>query len=905
MAIPAGTKLGTYEVTSHIGSGGMGDVYQAHDTKLGRDVAIKVLPEKFARDFERLARFQREAKLLAALNHPNIATIHGLEQSGDTHYLVMELVSGDTLRDRILLDGALPIEEALTIARQIAEALEAAHNSEKAIVHRDLKPANIKVTPEGRVKVLDFGLAKAFTAEPSAEDVGNSPTLSMNATAQGVIMGTAAYMSPEQAKGKPVNKATDIFAFGSVLYEMLTGKQAFTGGDVGDILASVVKTDPDWTQFPADTPPNIRTLLRRCLRKDRNQRLQDAATLRIEIEDALSGALPVNADLPIGAVAPQAISPARRLVIPAMAAALLLALATLAFTYFRGGPPPAAPEMRTEIVTPGATDSTSIALSPDGRQIVFAANSDGALRLWLRRLDTTQPRLLPDTEGASYPFWSPDSRSIAFFAGAKLKTLDTAGGAPQTLADAGNGRGGTWNRDGIILFAPSTSGPIFRIAATGGNPVAVTRVNSLPGSHRFPQFLPDGRSFLFYATSAVPENSGIFLAALDSGEPKRLMGADAAGAYLPVGDRTGWLLFPDEGNLRAQRLDLGRRELVGSPVATADSVSIDITLRSTAVSVSAAGLVAYRSGGIANRQLIWYDRSGKMLGSLGEPDRSGLNGPRLSPDGRRVAVSRNVQANSDLWLMDGTRTTRFTFDPGADRWPVWSPDGSRVAFVSGRAGHTDIYVKPANGSGSEEPLVESADSKIPSDWSPDGRFLAFMVTDPKSLFDLWVLPMGGASSANSKEKAKSLPLIKTPFNDATLIFSPDGRWIAYDSDESGRWEVYIRPFNGTSPQSPGAGQWQVSTSGGEWQHWRADGKELYYISLDGKMMAVPITVNGASIEPGKPEVLFQTMVYGIGDPNSGPQWDLSRDGRFLINTVLDEGIAPITLIQNWNPEVKK
>jgi eukaryotic-like serine/threonine-protein kinase len=916
MPLAAGTKLGSYQVTAQIGAGGMGEVYQAHDTKLGRDVAIKVLPEAFARDPERLSRFQREAKLLASLNHSNIATIHGLEESNGTHYLVMELVSGENLAERVKRDGAVPIEESLTIAKQIAEALEAAH--EKGVIHRDLKPANVKVTPEGKVKVLDFGLAKAFAGDGANEDPSNSPTLSMAATMQGVILGTAAYMSPEQAKGKAVDKRTDIFAFGAVLYELLTGKQAFHGEDVGDILAAVVMKEPAFDSLPRNTPTSIRVLLQRCLRKDKRQRLSDATDVRIEIEDAIA----TPKDSGGTQAAPAKRSWRDRLAWPALAGVLLLALAAVSFLYFREAPA-VAPEMRTEIVTPSTTEPVSFALSPDGRQIVFVASGDGASRLWLRRLDATSAQPLAGTEGASYPFWSPDSRSVGFFADDKLKRIGIGGGLPQTLTDAVS-RGGTWGLDGTILFTRTGTGPLFRIPTSGGGPVAVTKLDK-QSSHRFPQFLPGGRQFLFYAQGPA-ETAGIYLGSLDSPETKRLTAADTAGVYFSeqyastarTRSPDGWLLFIRAGTLLAQRLNLERGELKGDPATVADPVTSDTSFDVGAFSVSAAGLVAYRTGGAGQHQLVWFDSSGKTLGTMGAPDANSLNAPSLSPDGRRAAVSRTVQGNSDIWLLDATRATRFTFDPSRDQYPIWSPDGSRIVFDSNRKGHRDLYVKSSNGAGGEELLLESAQDKNATDWSRDGRFLLYTSTDPQTGYDLWVLPMEG--------ERKPFVFLKTSFDERRGKFSPDGRWVAYMSNESGRYEVYVRPFfqgglsakteggpapvSGTAPgASSGAGvggQWQVSASGGINPRWRADGKELYYIAPDGKLMAAPIAANSATIAPGTPVALFQPRIFGGGtDPSVGTEYDVSGDGRFLIDTVLEDAASPITLLQNWTAGLKK
>ena len=884
MALAAGTKFGPYEITGAIGAGGMGEVYEARDTKLGRNVAIKVLPTAFANDPERLARFQREAKMLAALNHPNIATIHGLEQSDGTQFLVMELVPGETLADRVKA-GAVPLEEALKIAVQIAEALEAAH--EKNIIHRDLKPANVKVTPEGKVKVLDFGLAKAFEGNSASNEMNNSPTLSHAATMQGVILGTAAYMSPEQARGKSVDKRTDIWAFGCALYEMLSGRQAFHGEDVTDILAAVVKTEPDWSKLPAEMPASVSILLRRCLRKDRRQRLADASGVRIEIEDAL--ATPQVANL----ATPAPIKRGRRdrlpWVVAVTALAGMLALSIPAIVHLREVPPAVAPEMRTEIVTPPTSDPVSFALSPDGQQIVFVASGDGPSRLWLRRLDTIATKPLAGTEGATYPFWSPDSRSVGFFAGGNLKRVDIGGGSPQTLT-ASLGRGGTWSPDAIILFASTAASPLSRISASGGESVAVTKLDK-QSSHRFPQFLPDGRQFLFYA-QATPEPSGVYLGSLDSPKTKFLGASETAGAYAP----NGWVLFIRAGTLLAQRLDLGRKELIGDPVTLADEVSYNANIFAGAFSVSASGLVAYRSGSFSQHQLVWFDRTGKMLGAVGVPD-SSLSSPHLSPDGRRVAAYRTVQGNTDIWLLDGTRSTRFTFDSSRHLFPLWSPDGKYIVFDSNRKGHRDLYIKASNGAGSEELLLESAQDKTAYDWSRDGRYLLYSSLDPQTSRDIWVLPMQG--------DRRPFVFVNTRFDERAAQFSPDGHWVAYISNESGRFEVYVRPFGRTSSEVAG-GQWQVSTSGGLAPRWRSDGKELYYIAPDDKLMVAQVRTSGATFEPGTPVALFQTQIYGGGnDPGTGIQYDVSGDGRFLIDTVKEDASSSIMLLQNWTASLKK
>ena len=848
MTLAPGTRLGPYEILSALGAGGMGEVYRATDTSLKRQVAIKVMPAAVAADVERLARFQREAEVLAALNHPNIGHIHGLEKSGGTIALVMELVEGPTLADRIG-KGPIPLDETLPIARQIAEALEAAH--EQGIVHRDLKPENIKVRPDGTVKVLDFGLAKAVEPAGSRPDVSQSPTITTPAmTAAGMILGTAAYMSPEQAKGGAVDKRTDLWAFGCVLYEMLTGQRAFAGEDVSDTLAAVLRGDPDWTALPANAPPPIRRLLRRCLEKDRSQRLADAADARLEVHDALTAPA---MDALAGAAAVTASTRSARRAWLACAAAVLVAagLALPTVRYLREASVVAPLETRVDIVTPTTSDPASFALSPDGRQLVFVAAADGTPRLWLRSLEAATAQPLAATDGASSPFWSPDSRSVGFFAGGQLQRLDLGGGAPRILAAAPAGRGGTWNADGVLLFAPTSRGPLFRVAASGGAATAVTRLERQPGSHSWPVFLPDGRHFLFHA-SGRPGTPGIYLGALDAGAPTRLTETDTAGVYLPG----GWLLWVRAGTLVAQKLELGSPVLTGDAVTVADGVAV--ASNRIAVTVSATGLVAYRVATVSRRQLTWRERTGAVLGRLGQED-SSLQNPSVARDGRRVAASRSVQGTVNLWLLDGPRMGRFTFGVGVDRYPVWSPDGHRIVFGSTRAGIANLYVKDVNSESPEALLVESAQFKVPNDWSLDGQFLLYTSTDPQTGRDLWVRPMVGDTTPWA--------VLKTQFSETHGRFSPDGRWVAYQSDESGRPEIYVLPFRPASGQSlSGAetesaanatnGRLPVSTAGGTFPSWRPDGQALYYLSPSGEILAATITVRGLRWSRGAGVALF-------------------------------------------------
>jgi len=892
MAISIGTQLGSHEITASLGKGGMGEVYRARDLKLKREVAIKMLPKEFAWDSDRVSRFQREAELLASLNHPNIAGIYDVQQSGDSRFLVLELVEGETLADRIAR-GPIALAEALLIARQIAEALEAAH--ERGIIHRDLKPANIKVTADDKVKVLDFGLAKTYEQAPANSTLTNSPTLNASATAAGLILGTAAYMSPEQAVGKPVDKRSDLWSFGVVLQEMLTGRQLFQGETVSHLLASVLKDAPDWSSLPPDTPESIRRLLRRCLEKDRKKRIADAADVRLEIEDA---ALTAPASRTEAAVLPAAPASRSRLnwILAAAALVVIAALAIPALRHLREKPPS---ETRLDIVTPATDNPESFALSPDGRYIVFVASPDGGTggsRLWLRSLSATGAQPLAGTDGAVFPFWSPDSQSIGFFAEGSLKRLDVGSNSPKTLAPAQTGSGGTWNIDGVILYAPTLTGPIMRVSAAGGTATAATSFAKQHSGHLEPWFLPDGKRFLFYVRGA-PEVSGIYLGALDGSAPTRITAADSAGVYHP----SGWLVRRrSEGTLIAERLDITQAKLTGESLTLADGV-VDNGRNRSGISVTSTGLVAYRVGEAIRRQLVWTDRSGKVQETLGQPDGSILN-PSVAPTGHRVVVSRTVQGNIDIWLLDGSRISRVTTDAATDMFPIWSYDGKQIVFRSIRSGAGELYSTSPSGGGTDQRIVASDQLLTANSWSADGRFMLYMTNDPKTGMDLMVMPMFG--------DRKPFVFLKTPFREVYGAFSPDSRWVAYQSNVSGRPEIYIRPFvppNAVAPAGTSEGeQLQVSSAGGISPLWRADGKELYYLSPAGAMMAVSINLKGSTIDLGAPVQLFPTQISGSGvDTQQGRQYGVASDGMFVINTELHGVVGPITLIQNWDFQSKK
>jgi len=854
MPLSNGDRLGPYEILAPIGAGGMGEVYRAKDTKLDREVAIKVLPAALASDPERLARFEREAKVLASLSHPNIAQIYGIEESSAGRALVMELVPGETLK------GPLPVETALNYAAQIADALQAAHD--KGIVHRDLKPANIMITPAGVAKVLDFGLAAVAQAKTAA-DPNNSPTLTMAATQAGMIMGTAAYMSPEQASGKPVDRRADVWSFGVVLWEMLTGKKLFEGETISHVLAAVLTKEPNLPQAPFKT----RRLLKSCLEKDAKQRLQAIGDWRLLVEDP-----------------PMQTAPAARSRLAWAVTAATAVIASGALLYVSRASQTRAPETRVDIVTPATTEPSSFALSPDGRRIAFVASGDGPSRLWVRNLDSTSAQPLPGTEGARNPFWSPDSRSLGFFADFKLKRADLAGAQPQSLADIPFAFAlGTWNQRGIILFSYGGGKTLFRISASGGKPMPVLKLAKGQYDHLAPRFLPGGQRFLYLVNGADPS---IWLGSLDGGEPRRInaiaLGTDSAPEYLAP----GWLFRVRQGVLEAQHFDTVRSHFVGDPVTLESRVGVDLGTQSGSFSVSAAGIVAWRSGDVGRRQLIWFNRAGQNVGVFGARDESTLFNPELSPDAKRVGVTRGSVGSSDIWMQEGVRNSRFTFDPADDRYVIWSHDGARVVFASNRKGVYDLYEKPADGSRNEQMLLQSADSKRPNSWSPDGRFILYGSGENNG--DLMVLPL--------TDDRKPFPFVSTPFNEQQGVFSPDGKWVAYQSDQSGRSEIYVRPFPG-----PG-GESQVSTGGGVSPRWRPDGKELYYIAPDFKLMAVAVVVQGASFSPGTPAALFQTH---ITQATNRQQYDVARDGRFLINTTLaDTSSEPIHLLLNWKPPSK-
>jgi Tol biopolymer transport system component/tRNA A-37 threonylcarbamoyl transferase component Bud32 len=915
MPLASGTHVGPYEVVDLLGQGGMGEVYRARDRKLNRDVALKLLPGLFAHDPERLARFRREAQVLAALSHPNIATIHGLEEAESVHALVLELVEGPTLGELISAGGAgskgagarptarggLPLAEALPIARQIVDALEEAH--EHGIVHRDLKPANVKIRPDGTVKVLDFGLAKlgadGKTSGADEKDLDNSPTLTVAATQLGIVLGTAAYMSPEQARGKPVDKRTDIWSFGCLLYEMLTGRRAFEGSEVTDVLARIIERDPDFAVLPAATPPAIRRLLRRSLEKDRKRRLPDMAVARLEIEEALAAPSAETGPAP---------APARPRGIAALAvgaALLAVALAVTAALYFtRVAPQPLT--TRLDVVTPPTGDPFSFAISPDGRRLVFVANVEGESRLLVRSLSdaTTQP--LADTGGAIYPFWSPDGQFIGFFADSKLKQVEFPGGTVRVLADAPSARGGSWSRDGVIVFAPRFNAALMRVDAAGGTPAPLAPLESGQSSQRWPQFLPDGRRYLYFSIAEQhPERAGVFMGSLDGGQPSRVLEADSQAVFAAP----GYLLRVSQGVLLAHEFDVARGVVSDKSVAVAASVGVDATTFRAAVSASESDVLVHRSGAGVRRQLVWADRAGRIQSVAGgSADAWNASGPALAPDGTRVVSTRVLQQNGDIWLLDLRLGigSRLTSHPALENFGTWSPDGRQVVFSSTRSGRLDLFIRPADGSADEQPLFVSDSDKASQDWSSDGRFLLYSTQDAKTRADLWALPIKTpvrtGQSPVTIELGKPFTVAQTEFEESQGQFSPDTRWVAYTSNETGRSEVYVRAFPDV------AGKQQISRGGGVYPRWARDGRELFYVTPNNRLMAVPIsqTPDGRTPVAGAAVELFRTQLATPGSntsllgSTSRSEYAVARDGRFLMNVVVEEGAAsPISVVLDW------
>ncbi len=888
-------RIREYEVLSLIGAGGMGEVYRAKDARLDREVALKVLPKAFAEDPERVSRFEREARLLAALNHPHIAAIYGREESEGRHVLVLELVEGQTLGERIVR-GPIPIAEALPLFRQLAAGLEAAH--EKGIIHRDLKPANVRITPDAQVKILDFGLAKSFPGKAPAGSELETVSASDSETGEGRVLGTVSYMSPEQARGLAVDKRTDVWAFGCVLYEALTGRRAFRGDTSSDTVARILEHEPDWDALPDDTPPFIRLLLHRCLQKDVKERLHDIADARIEIRDASSDSYRAMSTAEVLAAPPRR-GVLKRLV-PWAVAGLLAAAAAVAFWGPRQTGTPAGPTSRfVTTLPPGQTIpnrgswGSTVALTADGSQLVYLAEEDGTRRLYRRSLDSFEAEPIPGTEGALSPFLSPDGNWVGFYAGQEVKKVSLRGGALSTICtvDKTTFRGGSWGPRDTIAYSQCTYG-LRVVPVAGGTPEVLTSVSDIQyeGNHAFPQFLPGGEAVL-YTVDNSPVDARIAVHHLVTGEQKTLIDPGSHGRYVP----TGHIVYGWEGELLAVPFDLAKLEVTGLPVRVLDGVLMEGTPRATHFSISDNGSLAYVPGGMVRDQstLAWVDRTGKVEALPFPPS---LWGPRVSPDGTQILVTRSDPrgAGSCVWAYELERGVerRITDETGAEYWPIWSPDGRRVVFNSRREGRTVMASKPVDGSDPENTLVERAETwPSPYSWATDGS-LAYQESERLfGKFDIWVLPPDGPPHV----------FLQTTSNEFHPAISPDGRWMAYVSDESGRMEVNVRPYPGLGAVT------QVSIDGGSEPIWSPDGREIYYRRQGGdQVIAVSFDPGGPSPRLGKPRLLFEgRYAPGFG---YGRRYDLAPDGKRFLMVQLGEPPAPHTqynVVLNWFEELKR
>ena len=886
MSLTAGARLGPYEIVSPIGAGGMGEVYKARDTRLERTVAIKVLASHLSASPEVRQRFEREARTISQLSHPHICALHDVGREGDVEYLVMEYLEGETLAER-LLKGPLPLEQTLRYGMQIADALDKAHR--QGIVHRDLKPGNVMLTKSG-VKLLDFGLAKAVAPASQQSSLTALPTQHA-LTQEGTILGTFQYMAPEQLEGKEADARTDIFAFGCVLYEMATGKKAFSGATQASLISSILRDEPPpISQVQPMSPPALDRVVKRCLAKDPEERWQSAADLRNELTWIARG------DSEFGALRPAA---RRREKLAFLIAALAVAGLILDLTFSR--------RIRTEarsvrfhvyppensVLNSVGRDAGPVVVSPDGQRLAFVATtSDGKKRVFVHPLDSLSAQALDATDGASFPFWSADSRFVAFFADGKLKKVEATGGAVQTVCDAPLGRGGTWNRDGVIVFAPGAYDPLFRISSAGGAATPITSIDEKTHelSHRYPQFLPDGKHFLYlaFSTTVSPSdpNRSIYLGSLDSLKPKLLFRTNWKAVYA----QPGYLFSVRDGNLFAMPFDDQALRVSGEAIPIAAPVESDFNLANAVYSVSENGVLVYQAAQtpVVSR-LSWFDREGRKAGDVPVSD---CEDPTLSPVGARVAVNCiDRQAGGSyisLYDFDSKVASRFTFSHSFEHYPIWSPDGSRIVFDSNRNGPADIYVKALSGVGGEQQLLHSKEAKQPTDWSSDGKLIVFQRLDPKTKWDVWTLPASGEGNPT--------PVVQTLFNEMAGRLSPDGRWLAYASDESGHWEVYVAAFPG-----PG-GKWQISSGGGSQPRWRRDGNEIFYIAPNRMLMAADVKA-ALDFSAGVPRQLLDTRARYTGNVS----YDASADGqRFLINSVVVEKAAPpLTVVLNWSAGLKK
>jgi len=883
MMLTSGSRLGPYEILGPLGAGGMGEVYRAHDTRLQRTVAIKILPAHLSGRPAARERFEREARAISSLNHPNICQLYDVGTQDGNEFLVMEYLVGETLADR-LRKGALPVEQVLRYGIDISEGLERAHRT--GVVHRDLKPGNIMITKSG-AKLMDFGLALPIAArvDPEMSALG---TVSQPLTAEGTVVGTVQYMSPEQVEGREVGGPSDIFSLGAVLYEMITGRRAFEGKSQLSIASAILEKEPDSIRAHKPmTPPALEHAIRTCLAKDPEKRWQTGR----DLAHALSAIAEGMSQSGVAAAHPGRAKYLEWL----LRAGLIVLTGGFVATLFLALRPGVQQEQNTRVVRSWikpmpdssflVTDGSGCALSPDGRSLAYVATtSTGKSHVWLRSMDSLQARSLPGTEDARYPFWSADSRRVAFFAGGKLKTVDTAGGNPFTVCDASEGRGGTWNRQGEILLAPSINSGLHKVPASGGTPVPVTTLDGIHTdiSHRWPWFLPDGRHFIFLAgssfTSTVNPTNTIMVGSLDSSEIKPLLKTHAGAIYA-----SGRLIFLRQSTLMAQPFDLDSLELIGAPAAIADPVQEAELFAKGLFSASEDGQLAFVEGSPVSRQLVWYDRSGHQVAAV--PGADAYASPHISPDGRRLLYYID-HAGFDIWTYDIARgvKTPQTFGSTSGQsniFPVWSPDSSQFAYTTYRDGKYFLSRKLADGSSASEDLLPGADHYIfVSGWSPDGKTIAFH-EGTQGGHAQWMLPLDGTR--------KPYRFMEAQLSTREATFSPDGRWVAYVSNESGEYRVYVVPFPG-----PG-GKWQVSVGGGTTPRWRRDGKEIYYFSSDNRVMAAEVSMREKAVEIGAARPLFETRVYGVFGV-----FDVTADGqRFLVPHEPGQSSTAIALVTNW------
>ena len=871
MTLAPGTRLGPYELLAPIGAGGMGEVYRAKDTRLDRTVAVKVLPSTMAASAESRQRFEREARTISQLSHPHICALYDVGREGETEYLVMEYLEGETLSDR-LLKGPLAFEQVLRFGAEIADALDKAHR--QGIVHRDLKPGNVMITKSG-VKLLDFGLAKAI-AVPGAGSGASLTALptqhGSNLTQEGTILGTFQYMAPEQLEGKEADARTDIFAFGCVLYEMATGRKAFSGASQASLISSIMGSEPaPISTVSPMTPPAFDRVVRTCLAKDPEDRWQTAHDVGVQLKWIAEGGSAAGVPAPVVAQR----KTRERLIWAAVGLVAGLA-AALAFASARRSSPPA--PVRFHVAVPRNEDVGYLAVSPDGRQLAFLSESGrGHGSISIRSLDSPDLRQLEGTKGARGLFWSPDGRTIAFFADGKLKRLPVAGGSPQTICDGNGTGGGAWAPDGTIVFSPEFGQALYRVPASGGTPAPVTKLDAERQEvfHGWPQILPDGKRFLYVARSVTRDKTAIRVGSLDSTDSPVVVRADSAGLYVPPGQ----LLFGREGALLAQKFDAKSSKVEGEAVPLVPRMRIDFADNNALLSSSSDGsVVAYVAGDPPQEQLTWLDRAGKALGTVGTPAEYGELS--ISPDGTQVltAIGDREKGTTDVWAVDlarGTRT-RLTSDPTDDFSAIWSPDGQRVIFTSDREGFYNLYAVAASGAGSTETVLKGESDKWSTDWSADGATVLYNLFESKTKFDIWTLPL--------RAGGKPVEFLRTPYNEMTARLSRDGRWIAYASDETGRAEAFVQSF------PPSGFKRQVSTAGGMVPRFNASATELFYISADRKLMAVELRLVGSRLETGDPKPLFELR---------RDAFEIASDGRFLAVVPVELEPAPVTVVLDW------